>query len=332
MKYPVFFVAVLFLGLASCSDGAKRNFDVNLDKVNIGEVKIKRYEKALFALDSDNMKPGLKEIAQDFPVFLSADLDDTLNLIQLQQFVNSPLNQLLYDSVMAEYPNLDELEKEMTLAFKRFKYHFPDKNLPEVFSYVSGLLYELPVQFFNDDMIIALDMYLGEGLEAYRKIRIPMYKIQNMNRAHILRDAMYELYFYHFAEPPGKDFLQMMINKGKHLYFLDAMLPETNDFTKIGFSAEKAQWCLENESNIWAFIIGNDLIYSSDPNVMRKFFVDGPFTSDFSSDSPARIGEWMGWQVVRAYMNNNPDITLQQLFEEQDAQKILKKSGYKPPA
>jgi len=332
MKFPYFFLTILLFGFASCNNSSKRDLDIDTGKIEIAPVKIKRYEKALFSINPNNMKPGLKAIENDFPVFLGADLDDTLNIIQLNQFVSNPLNQMLFDSVLSIYPDLGFLEKELTLSFKRFWYYFPETNIPDVFTYVSGLLYEIPVQFFNDDMIIALDMYLGNDLEAYRKMGLPLYQISNMNRNNIARDAMYELYFYHFAEKPGKDFLQMMINKGKHLYFLDAMMPKTNDEIKIGYTPEKLSWCRENESQIWAFIIENDLLYSSEINIKRKFFVDGPFTSDFSSDSPARIGEWMGWQVVRAYMNNNPEITLQQLFEENDAQTILKRSGYKPPA
>jgi len=332
MKFTCFFLVMFFISLTACNNSAERHLNIDTDNIDIEPVKIKRYEKALFSINPNNMKPGLKAIAEDFPVFLGADLDDTLNIIQLNQFVSNTLNQMLFDSTISMYPDLDFLEKELTLSFKRFSYHYPETNIPDVFTYVSGLLYEMPVQFFNDDMIIALDMYLGNDLEAYRKIGLPLYQISNMNRSHITRDAMYELYLNHFAEKRGKDFLQMMINKGKHLYFLDAMMPTTNDEIKIGYSSEKLGWCRENESRIWAFIIENDLLYSSEINIKRKFFVDGPFTSDFSSNSPARIGEWMGWQVVRAYMNNNPEITLQQLFTENDAQTILKHSGYKPPA
>ena len=332
MKLTNFFLVIIFFSLASCNNSAKRDLDIDTDKIEIEPTDVKRYEKALFAINPNNLKPGLKSIAADFPVFLGADLDDTLNIIQLNQFVTNPLNQMLYDSVISIYPDLDFLGDELTQAFKRFRYYFPETTIPDVFTYVSGLLYEMPVQFFNDDMIIALDMYLGEDLEAYRKMGLPLYQINNMNRNHITSDAMYEVYFYNFAEKPGKDFLQMMINKGKHLYFLDAMMPKTNDEIKIGYTPEKLDWCRENESNIWAFIIENDLLYSSEINIKRKFFVDGPFTSDFSSDSPARIGEWMGWQVVRAYMNNNPEVPLKQLFEENDAQTILKQSGYKPPS
>jgi len=325
----IFFLLILGILFVSCNRNNQRNLDIDISDVEIPEVEIKRYEQALFSISPDSLKPGLKAIQSEFPVFLGADLDDTLNIIQLHQFITDPLNQKLYDSVNKVFPKLDFVENKLTDGFKHFKYYFPDKTIPDVFTYVSGLLYELPIQFFKNDMIIALDMYLGE-LEEYRRMRIPLYQVKKMNKEYLVRDAMFELYFYHFSVKPGKDFLQRMINRGKHLYFLDAMLPKTPDHIKIGYPEEKLQWCINNEQNIWSFIIQNELLYDSDASINRTFFVDGPFTSDFSTDSPARLGEWMGWQVVRAYMNNNPDITPDQLFQEHDAQKILSLSGYKP--
>ncbi len=321
------FIFLLFLISCNTNNGRKLNVDVS--DIQIPKVEIHRYEKALFNISPDSLHSGLKRIQPEFRLFLNADLDDTLNIIQLRQFVSDPLNKKLLDSVLSKYPDLDFLENGLTSGFKHFRYYFPEKPIPDVFTYVSGLLYELPVQFFNGDMIVALDMYLGE-LEEYRRMRFPLYQVKKMNREYMVRDAMNELFYYHFALNPGKDFLQMMINKGKHLYFLDAMLPETPDHIKIGYPAEKLLWCSQNEKNIWSFIIENELLYDSDAGITRKFFVDGPFTSEFSSDSPARLGEWIGWQVVRAYMNNNPEIQPGQLFEEQDAQKILSLSGYKP--
>lgn len=329
MRNTGFLLAFLMVLLA-CNNGGKRNLDINTGNINLAPVEIRRYEKALFSINPDSLQPKLKSIANEFPVFLGADLDDTLNIIQLHQFVTDPLNRKLFDSVTGEYPNLDFLEEKLTGGFKRFRFYFPENPLPDVFTYVSGLLYELPVQFFNDDMIIALDMYLGPELEEYRRMRIPLYQIKRMNRDYIFRDAMYEMYFYHFTISPGKDFLQMMINRGKHLYFLDAMAPEMSDHIKIGYQEEKLEWCINNETNIWSFIIENELLYSSDGNINRKFFVDGPFTSDFSSDSPARLGEWIGWQVIRSFMNSNPEVTLRQLIDNQNAQDILMRSGYKP--
>ena len=326
----LFFAVPIFSLLFSCSGTSDSRFKIDAGEIKIPSVKIDRYEKALFAINPDSLKDELKRISVQFPLFLDADLDDTLNLIRMHEFITSPLNIKLFGEVISKYPNLKTYNQQFTEAFKRFKYFFPEKELPGIYSYVSGLLYEMPIQLISGDMIIALDMYLGKGLEEYRRMGLPLYKIERMDQNYIVRDGIYELYFYHFLKKPGKNMLEKMIGEGKHLYFLDAMLPETSNHIKIGFTENQLRWCEENEKNIWAFIIENKLLYSSNSNTLRKFFTDGPFTHDFSRESPARIGEWLGWQIVKDYMKKYPTLPLEQLFMEDDAQAILMKSGYKP--
>ncbi len=326
---PALLILMLSL-LISCTNSGDYRLSVDTDDIKIQPVEIKRYEKALFAIDQDSLKQGLKRVSSQFPVFLDVDLDDTLNLIRLHQFITSPLNISLYQEVISKYPNIKIYNQQFTEAFKRFKYFFPEKAHPQIFSYVSGLLYEMPVQFISGDMIIALDMYLGKSPEAYRSLGLPLYKIDRMNENFIVRDGIYELYYYHFLKKPGKNVLEKMIEEGKHLYFLDAILPETADHIKIGYTQDQLKWCEDNEKNIWAFIIENELLYSSNTKTLRNFFTDGPFTHDFSKESPARIGEWIGWQIVKSYMEKQPGLPLEQFFMEDDAQAVLMKSVYKP--
>jgi uncharacterized protein YjaZ len=58
---------------------------------------------------------------------------------------------------------------------------------------------------------------------------------------------------------------------------------------------------------------------------------EAPFSKfyiDIDKESPGRIGVWLGWQIVRSYMNNN-EVTLQQLLQT-NAEEIFNKSKYKP--
>jgi hypothetical protein len=323
----IFSLTAVLMGFGFCN---RQRTLPDISKIEIEPVKIHRYEKALFSINPDSLQSGLKAIAADFPVFLEADLDNPQNILQLYEFVTNPLNQKLYAEVMAQYPNLGQLKAELTTALKYFRYYFPDKPIPRFYTFVSGLVFENPVQIFNGNMIIALDMYLGSEMEEYRRMRMPLYQIERMNRENILKDAMLDLYYYTFLEKPGHDFLSQMILSGKQLCFLDLMLPETPDHIKIGYPTEKLNWCLNNESNLWGYMIENDLFYKNDMPLIRKFFADGPFTRDFSDKSPARLGEWMGWQIVRSFMKNNPQVSFGELMNIPEAQTILNKSGYKP--
>ena len=104
-----------------------------------------------------------------------------------------------------------------------------------------------------------------------------------------------------------------------------------SDNYKIGFTSDEITWCRRNESNMWAYFIENELLYSSDPLIINRFINDGPFTAPFHHDSPARAALWVGWQIIRAYMNQNPDNTpADLLLTKLHAREILSASRYKP--
>jgi uncharacterized protein YjaZ len=121
-----------------------------------------------------------------------------------------------------------------------------------------------------------------------------------------------------------------MLLEGKVLYAMDLFLPPTPDSLKIGYSSPQFDWCGENEKHVWRMLIDQELLYSSDPQVIRKFMQDGPFTNGMPEGSPAMLGKWIGWQIVRSYMQKNEGMAITDLFNSKDSQVILSKSGYKP--
>jgi hypothetical protein len=81
---------------------------------------------------------------------------------------------------------------------------------------------------------------------------------------------------------------------------------------------------------MWANFLDQNLLYSTDELKYSKFLNEAPFTSGLDNESAPQLGVWTGWQIVRKYMEENPKITLAQLMNDKDYQKILKLSKYKP--
>ncbi|MCD4746228.1 MAG: hypothetical protein K8R58_08005 [Bacteroidales bacterium] len=326
-KLYILFVFILF----SCNFNNEKRFDIDVSDINIEDIQIKRYGKALFEIDTENFKNELQLLQNDYIFFLNSDINDTLNLIQIYEYISDPVLIKIANDCNNKYAELSDIEKQLTYSLKHYKYYFPEKKIPAIFTYISGFDYNYPVQYYDSILIIALDMYLGRDYEPYKQLGLPAYKTYRMQKDFIINDCMKEL-----AESSinsgnvGKTLLDQMINEGKKLFFLDAMQAETHDTIKIGYTSEQLKWNEENEANIWAFLIENNLLYSSDYQMISKLITDAPFTSFFSRESPARIGNWIGWQIVRDYMNNCKEITLKELMNEYDAQKILTKSKYKP--
>lgn len=316
--------------LISCSGDGKSKLHVDVSKVNIEDIKIKRYGKDLFAVDPDNIKKGLDALSEKYYFFLGENIDDTLNLIQIKSYITDPYLKEIFSASMKKYPQLDELNENLTGAFRHYRYYFPDQQIPSVYSYISGLDFEHPLRLIDTVMIIALDMYLGKDAKFYKQIGLPVYKTTYLDEDYITPDCMKVIAKEKISfDVSGKTLLEQMIYHGKILYFADAMLPDLPDETKIKYTTDQLKWCQQNESIVWSFFIDQQLLYSKDLAAISKFLNDGPFTAGLSKESPARLGHWIGWQIVRAYMGNN-DLRLKDLIDQNDAQKILLESSYKP--
>lgn len=327
-----FLISILTLSILvfSCKTGVDEKLNADVSDIDIKDVKIQRYGKDLFSIDPDNIVSELRSLSGKYYFFLGGNIDDTLNLIQIKSYITDPNLKELASVTFNKYQDLSDLESSLTTAFKHYKYYYPDYNIPQVYTYISGLDFEYPVRFVDTVMIIALDMYLGHDAKFYKQIGLPQYKTDFLDKDFIVVDCMQELAKKNISfDPSNKTLLDQMINRGKALYFLDAMLPGIADANKIKYTPEQEKWCKENESNIWSMFIDQQLLYSKDLPVVNKYINDGPFTNGLSKESPSRLGDWIGWQIVRSFMSNN-DISLQQLMQLKDSQKILKESLYKP--
>jgi uncharacterized protein YjaZ len=131
--------------------------------------------------------------------------------------------------------------------------------------------------------------------------------------------------------PTDNTLLSQMIYTGKDLYLKDILLPDYTDADKIGYTAEQYLWCQENETYMWRYLVENSYLYDTDQKLIPRFINPAPFSKfylEIDNESPGRTGVWLGWQIVRAYMENN-QVSIQQMLQT-DAKGIFEKSRYKP--
>jgi len=327
--YGTYFV--LFLVTSTGCTNGKHRLDIDVSKVPLEEVKIHRYDLDLFKIDQGHIRQGLESLKPSYRFFLDTDLSDPVKLKEMKDYLENPRNQAFHASVGHQYPQINGIEKDLTLALRHYKYYYPDFKIPGIYAYISGGDYDYPVQFADSVLLIGLDNYLGKDFKPYVADGLPVYRISHMTSSHVVPDCMKVLGRITYPEQvPGNTLLEQMIDAGKRLLFLDAMIPETDDRLKTGYSREQYDWIVINEMHVWTALIENRMLYTTDGKLIRSFMADGPFTAEFSKDAPARLGEWIGWQIVRKYFENHPEVSFQQVMTEKDAQKILSQSGYKP--
>ena len=107
-------------------------------------------------------------------------------------------------------------------------------------------------------------------------------------------------------------------------------MPKASNTVKISYTETQLQWCDNNEEQVWFYFIDNNLLYSKEPTEIIKYMGEAPFIQGFPEGSPGRIGHWLGWQIVKAYMEKNPTVSIEKLMLNDNAQKILNESKYKP--
>ena len=328
----VLLIALAFV-LSSCvkTKTYKDKLQVHHENLEPQDIVVKKYNEALFSIDTADFAEGLKSIKDDYMVFLGGDLDNADAVAYLKAFAVDTFCIRLNELVEKRFSDDRALKKEIKSVYQRMNYYYPGIMIPETYLYVSGVDYEIPAVMIQPDaVLISLDYYLGNEDGIYDYIGMPRYRSLRCQPSYITRDLAQAFYDNMYARRAAKkDVLSEMINVGKQLYFIEAMNPTLPDSVLFGYSSQQAQWAQQYEADVWAAIVGNNMLYANDMMAFRNFFGDAPFTQAFSRESAPRLGEYIGLQIIRSYMTHN-DVTLQELMKNNDLQQIFQDSQYKP--
>ena len=302
------------------------------------QLELKRLDEDLFELKGNEVEEAIPQLEARYGDFLEdytagvlriGRVGDPAFAYSLAQFITDASMRSLYDDSRKDYTEVSDLHRQLDLAFSYFHHHFPDSTVPEVVFNISGLNYAIIAT--QTTLAVGLDMFLGADYPAYPMVGLPQYMFRNMKRDQLVPQAMKGWLQSMYEETaPQNTLLDQMVFHGKILYALDALLPEWEDSAKIGYTREEMRWCEASEKQVWNHLLEQELLYSNDQIMVNKWVNQAPFIVGIPKQSPGRLGQWVGWVIVRRYMQENPDITLQELMADTDPQRILSRSRYKP--
>lgn len=331
-------IALMLNFLTSCKHD---KLDIDTSSVTMDPVVFKRLDKEVFALNSQNINLQTTELQKKYNTFYNryissivnnGGVTDSLYSESLLKFISDKDMSKAYSDLTKTFSDndIELLGDDMTEAVKRFKVFFPKRKTPKQFvTFMSGFNYN--IVYVDSTLGIGLDMYLGNNNAFYSALQMPKFKTRTMNKEHLFSDAVRGWMITEFDNAdPVNNLLNHMIFYGKTFYLCDALMPNVHDSLKIGYTTLQLNYCKEYEKNLWGFFAKDNKLYENDLKVVAEFTNDGPFTGSISKDCPPRIAMWVGWQIVKSYMEHNENVTLDDLMNEKDAQKILSKSKYKP--
>ena len=335
-------IIVSFSFFFSCEDGnnVKTGKTGNPEKGRGGQtvLQIERFESDLFALKSETFDADTLRLKKKYGKFFNIYCEQITKIGGMKTpmfretllgFINQPDIQSVQKEISTQYADVSWLGKELGEAFVIFKKIFPDSTVPKIYTMFSGFSYAVATT--DSALAIGLDLYLGKNSRFYELNNFPKYKVEKMRRELMVSDAIRGFLISSF--PYGylqKDMISQMLDEGKILYLTAMMLPNEPEHNILGYKPEELTWCKQNESKIWSHFIDKQLFYSTDFEHEIGYLRDGPFTKGFPEKAPARIGVWLGYQIIKKFMEKNEDTTLPELFKLKDAHKIFSNSGYKP--
>ena len=247
---------------------------------------------------------------------------------KLDNFFTEPTLMSLYEDEQFRFKDLKFIENELSPALEALYLEFPMLIRPTVYAHVSGLNQNVVVT--DDILSISLDKYMGANYSFYKRYFYD-YQLQRMTPNRIVPDYILGYLMANFPFHGNEDvLLNRMIYEGKLRYVLTRLLPHRTVWDCLSYTEDQHSWCEKNHSQIWKSILKNDHLNVPDYMTTAKYLNNASHTVTISTESPGSIGVWIGFQIVDAYMKNNPGTTLSRLMNLPNTQQFLKDSKYKP--
>lgn len=328
---------LLLFAITSC----KNNNKVDVSDIKV-DLKTFRFEKDLFAIDTNRIDQGIQQLIQKYPTFAENFFSTILNTdprwgadtsaIYIKQFITA--YQKVYDTSTKVFSDFNKYEKQLEDAVRHLKYYFPAYKHPEnIITYIG------PLDGFGDILteeafVIGLHHHLGQDFSLYKSMYVletyPEYISKRFEPDYIMINSITNIINDMYPEKyDDKSLVIQMVEKGKRLYALEKILPDAEPYRLIGYTKKQLDESYDHERVIWDLFVQNNLLRTLDYNVIKNYVGESPKTMELGEASPGNIGSFSGWQVVKKYMDANPDKPLPELMAT-DAEVIFQQAKYKP--
>lgn len=339
--------SLLILILISCNNSNNKP-DVSSIKVDI---KIERFDKDFFSMDTNHLDQSLNELNKKYPAFLplySEFLSPINPMVKQEGRTYEEAVRIYYrtikplaDVVEKKFSNLNNVQSGVEKGFKYVKYYYPSFSIPAVIASVESFNPDDPnlvygTVFYHDTLILRLQMFMGKDFAQYDQNLYPDYLRRRFNEEFIVPNSIRSIANSIYPDTSeSASLIELMIERGKQWYLLDKFLPDTPDSLKTGYTKSQTEFIKNNEGNIWnEFLKSTPDPYTLDQDRLKNYLGEGPFTQDMPHDlngngTPGNIGQWIGWQIVKKFAENNSKMSVQEILAT-PARKIFQEAKYKP--
>mgnify|MGYP001187091893 FL=1 len=311
--YFSFIFLVAILTFFSCKN--IKNEDNDYTK----EIEIIRFEKLFFEYDFDSITSLKKKFPYLFPKQFS--MDDWMSIY------NDTLRRDIFNKSDQVFKNFNPYKIEISKSINQIQAELGSFNTPKIITVNNGIDYNYNIVTSDSLLLVSTDCYLGNNIH-YKSI--PNYISMKMNVDYFVKDITQSLLEDLIKYPNDRRFISKIIYYGKIIYSMEKI----TDFGLekiIGINQENINWLTENEYEMWEYFVKNNLIFSTDISLDKRFIHDAPYSKfglsiDFESSPMA--GKWIGYNIVKSYQKKY-NVELKNLVTMNEYDLYLK-SNYSP--
>jgi hypothetical protein len=245
---------------------------------------------------------------------------------KLFTFIQSPELKQFYGETVNK-SKIDSIKTALNTAFNYIKADYPNFKAPKIYTFFTGFAGK---DMLVNDSTIAIGLDYFGGPEAKYRPQVFDYQINKYQAEYIVPSILNQMAIKYAAiEPSDKSLLADMLFYGKCYQFTKQMLPNAADSLIIGYTQEQLEATETSQEMVWGHFIDEKLLFESNPFKKSKYLDERPNTQEISPDCPGLIGRWLGWKIVKKYLENNPKQNFKALMANPKAQYLFENSNYK---
>ena len=338
MRWISLLLLVLFFSCKS-NNGAPDVSDIKMD------VTVRRFEKDFFAMDTLRLQASLQAVEKKYPAFLPVYFKYFAPVKDIAQQQNIGFDSALLqyyraikplaDEAGKKFSSLDNVKADLDNNLRYVKHYFPSFRQPAVLTSVESLNPENPAEiygttYYNDTLVISLQMFLGKDYPAYDPSQYPDYLRRRFEPQYIVPNCLRAVASDLYADSTeGASLIGQMIEKGKQWWLMKKFLPGVPDSLITGYTAQQTTDLQREEGAVWGVITKNENIFSIDQTTVQTYIGEAPFTQTLPQGAPGNIGPWIGWRILNKFEQDHPKMSVQQILHT-TAKKIFEEAKYRP--
>ena len=312
----------------SCESSSDTSFSI---KEEYPPVKIKRMDIEIYRYPSMTA-----EKQTSFNAEMESGISALLTMLNMghpddsayMKYVNSEAVKMFTPEVEEVFSDIADLENVLGGVKQNMKKELPQINMCEIYSIVSP--YKQSIYIADSTMLLALNHYLGaehkayDGFEEYiKKTKHAKYIPYDIVEATIGTFNPYET--------TGDEMvLSKMLFAGAIVEAKMRIVPEASLSLALGYDEKELEWVEDNQQQLWNALVSKELLYSTSYMDINQLLSLTPCSSILHQQAPGRVGRYLGYKIIRAYLEKNPSTTLSQLLTPgfYKSQQTLIDSGY----